>query len=27
LHTVTTINDSLPYSKQEMISLGGGKQA
>jgi hypothetical protein len=27
LHTVTTINDSLPFSKTEMISLGGGKQA
>ena len=25
--TVTTINDSLPYSKTDNITLGGGKQA
>jgi hypothetical protein len=27
VHTVTTINDSLPYSKTDNITLGGGKPA
>jgi protein-disulfide isomerase len=27
VHTVTTINDSLPYTKTDNITLGGGKQA
>jgi hypothetical protein len=27
IKTVTTINDKLPYSKEEKITLGGGKQA
>lgn len=25
--TVTTINDSFPYSKTDMVNIGGGKQA
>ena len=27
VHTVTTINDSFPYKKTDMITLGGGKAA
>lgn len=27
VHTVTTINDSLPYTKTDNITLGGGKTA
>jgi hypothetical protein len=27
VHTVTTINDSLPYSKTDNITIGGGKPA
>lgn len=27
VHTVTTINDNLPYSKTDRITLGGGKSA
>lgn len=27
VHTVTTINDSLPYTKTDEITLGGGKPA
>lgn len=27
VHTVTTINDSLPYTKTDNITLGGGKPA
>ena len=27
VHTITTINDSLPYTKMESITLGGGKPA
>lgn len=27
VHTITTINDSLPYTKIDNISLGGGKPA
>jgi hypothetical protein len=27
VHTLTTINDSLPYSKTDNITLGGGQQA
>lgn len=27
VNTVTTINDSLPYTKTDNITLGGGKQA
>ena len=27
VHTVTTINDSLPYTKTDNITLGGGKAA
>jgi hypothetical protein len=27
VHTVTTINDSLPYTKIDNITLGGGKAA
>ena len=27
VHTVTTINDSMPYSKTDNITLGGGKPA
>lgn len=27
VHTITTINDSLPYTKTDNITLGGGKPA
>lgn len=27
VHTITTINDSLPYTKTDNITLGGGKAA
>ena len=27
VHTVTTINDRLPYTKTDNVTLGGGKQA
>lgn len=27
VHTITTINDSLPYTKVDNITLGGGKPA